>query len=112
MGLGVCHKAPVRVTLALLTAALFAPAGSAQTAPDWRKIGVSAVELTLASPATGPVDLVWYSDTGSTLYARTRSGRVFQTADFETWTALENPPDPQPLPAATASRLPEPGARL
>jgi hypothetical protein len=55
---------------------------------DWRHIGNSAIELALPSAATGPVDRVWYSSDGTTLYARTRSGRTFQTADFETWGAL------------------------
>jgi uncharacterized protein (TIGR03437 family) len=35
--------------------------------------------------ATGPVDRVWYSQDGSILYARSSSGRVFQTNDFEQW---------------------------
>jgi uncharacterized protein (TIGR03437 family) len=31
------------------------------------------------------VDRVWYSPDGSTLYARTASGRLFKTRDFEQW---------------------------
>jgi uncharacterized protein (TIGR03437 family) len=66
----------------------------------------------LASPATGPVDRVWYSAEGSILYARTLSGKVFQTEDFENWKAAINPPDPPPLLRASAVRLPEPGAQI
>jgi uncharacterized protein (TIGR03437 family) len=63
----------------------------------------------LASPATGPVEQVWFSPQGATLFARTRSG-IFWTADFETWNSApagSTPPAPTP---ATAARLPEPGA--
>ena len=85
---------------------------SAQTSPDWRKVGSSSVELMLASPATGPVERVWYSADGSLLYARTPSGKVFETADFETWAAVSNVAEPSPPIPATAARLPEPGAHV
>jgi uncharacterized protein (TIGR03437 family) len=82
----------------------------AQVRPDWRKVGSSAVELMLASPATGPVDKVWFSADGSALYARTRSGKVFETVDFETWApaaaAVIEPADPL---LALPVRLPEVG---
>ena len=63
----------------------------AQTAGEaprtaWRKVGSSSVELMLAGPATGPVDNVWFAPDGRTLYARTHSGKSFETADFENWT--------------------------
>ena len=54
--------------------------------PAWRKVGSSSVDLMLASPATGPVDNVWFAPDGRTLYARTHSGKSFETADFENWT--------------------------
>jgi uncharacterized protein (TIGR03437 family) len=96
------------VTVVLLAAF----AASAQPGPDWRKIGAPAVELRLASAATGPVERVWFSPGGSVLYARTRSGQTFETADFESWSATAEPADlPVPL-AATAARLPETGARV
>jgi uncharacterized protein (TIGR03437 family) len=63
-----------------------APAGSAtQVRPDWRHIGNSAVEMALASPASGAADRVWFSPEGALLFVRTAAGRVFQTADFENW---------------------------
>jgi uncharacterized protein (TIGR03437 family) len=84
---------------------------AAQTRPDWRKVGSSSVELMLASPATGPVERVWYSAGGSLLFARTPSGKVFETADFETWAAASVAETNAPIPA-TPARLPEPGARV
>lgn len=74
--------------------------------PDWRHLGGSTVELMLASPATGPVDAVWFSADGSYLYARTGAGRVFETLDFETWNPSVNPPalPEQPAPSAVERR--------
>ena len=88
-------------------------AGHAQTAPDWRRIGGSSFDLMLASPATGPVEQVWYSPDGALLYARTVSGRTFQTADFANWVPASAPVYPPVVPeTVTAQRLPETGARL
>jgi uncharacterized protein (TIGR03437 family) len=70
------------------------------------------VDLRLASPATGPVDKVWFSDSGGTLYARTRNGKVFETADYEIWLPSQNTTEPALLPAPTVVRNPENGARL
>ena len=39
----------------------------------------------MASFAGGPVARVWYSADGSRLYAKTASGQVWQTRDFESW---------------------------
>jgi uncharacterized protein (TIGR03437 family) len=41
--------------------------------------------MSLASLATGPVERVWYSTDGSTLFTRTLSGKTFETKDFEVW---------------------------
>ena len=74
--------------------------------PDWRHIGNSAVALALASPASGPVDRLWYSADGSRLYVRTAAGTVFETADFEKWQpSLAVPPvaDPDVLAASVPS---------
>ena len=81
-----CLRTTVRLVgaAALLAASIY----SAQAQPvslDWRHIGNSAIEFSLPSVATGPVDRVWYSDDGSLLYARTASGRIFATSDFEQW---------------------------
>ncbi len=93
---------------------LVAAAAFAQVrAPNWRPVGGPAVDLSLASPATGAVDQVWFSADSSILYARTPSGKVFATSDFDAWRPAPDapaPPDPgTPVPAV---RLPEEGARL
>lgn len=77
---------------------------------EWRKVGGASVELMLAGPATGPVDRVWFSPDGSVLYARTVSGKTFQTANFETWVPASEAAVPPRPPAAQAVRLPENGA--
>ena len=84
----------------------------AQTAADWRKVGGSAVDLGLAAPATGAIDQVWFSPGGSALLARTRSGKIYQTADFETWTPAVSSSEPPAVTGATAARLPDAGARI
>src|SRR5947209_6177585 len=115
-----CQKATVRGSLAGVLLAFASVCSSwAQTRVDagiagiteWRRIGNSAVDLGLASLATGPVARVWYSSAGDRLYAATASGRVFATTDFEQWTAVPDTPVP-PLSSPPASALPEPGAQL
>lgn len=81
--------------------------------PDWRKVGGASIDLALASPATGPVESVWFSADGSRVYARTRSGRLFETVDFESWTSISAGPARPDNPApASVERLPEPRAAL
>lgn len=86
------------VTIWSLTAAAVAvwPAiVQAQTSAllDWRRIGGTVLDLSLASPAGGPVERVWYSADGARFFARTRSGRVWQTSGFESWQpATAEPP--------------------
>jgi uncharacterized protein (TIGR03437 family) len=92
----------------LLALAGLAPAQST----NWRRVGNSAVNLLLASPATGPVDKVWFSDSGGTLYARTRTGKVFETSDYEVWLPSLNVVEPAMQPAPQVVRTPENGARL
>ena len=106
-----CHNGTVRVSVCYLTLALAGvlPA-PAQAQPLWRKVGGSSVELMLAAPATGPVDRVWFSTDG-VLYAKVRSGNVFQTSDFESWSPAIQPPDPTPAVDVAVPRLPEPGIR-
>jgi uncharacterized protein (TIGR03437 family) len=81
--------------------------------PAWRKVGSSAVDLNLASPATGAMRQVWYSADGSILYARTAAGKLYATTDFDTWRPIADAPEPPdqrtPIPVV---RLPEPDARL
>lgn len=69
------------------------------------------MELALPSLATGAVDRVWYSPDGSNLYARTASGRIFQTNDFEQWQLVSDskvsvPAEEQPvLPTSPEANL-------
>lgn len=70
------------------------------------------MDLGLASPATGPVAQVWFGADGATLYARTASGKTFQTNDFENWKDAGTAVRPAPPVPATAVRLPEASASL
>ena len=108
-----CHKATVSGWRYLLAAMLAAGVLPAQTtAVAWRRVGNPAVAVGLASPATGPIEKVWYSPDGSRLYARTGSGRVFETIDFENWTSAQAPAEAADPPAPAVDRMPEPGAKL
>jgi len=105
----VYHKATAaRLAATVLTLlGLCAPELAAQS--GWRPVGNWAVDRGLAAPATGAVNRVWYSDSGSILI-RTASGRIFETKDLDTWRRSSARPPAEP--AATAASLPEPGARL
>lgn len=70
------------------------------------------MELRLAGPATGPVERVWFAPGGGVLYARTASGAVFATADYETWSPAAGAAEPPAADPATAARLPEASARV
>src|SRR5262245_56163770 len=95
-----CHRAtggrtPKRLVGVLLVIALTAAAQTpAGPRPNWRRIGGAAIDLALASAATGPVSRVWFSPDGSRLYALTAAGRVFESADLETWSTPANPVQP------------------
>ncbi len=108
-----------RVVLSLV--ALGPVTARAQTIapPDWRRIGNGAIDAPLASPASGPVERVWFSPDGSRLYARTASGLVFETAEREKWqpSSATAPPRPDPgtsakLPAGAAAIQRHPSDRL
>src|ERR1035438_4832531 len=79
---------------------------------NWRRVGNSSVDLLLASPATGPVEKVWFSGSGGTLYARTAGGRVFETSDYEVWLPSQNTLEPAMQPAPQVVRTPENGVQL
>ena len=106
----VCRKGTFRNIVVL--AVLAVVGATAQVRPDWRKVGTSAVELMLASPATGPVDRVWFSGDGAQLFARTTSGKTFATTDFETWTPANGAVEAIAGPGSAAARLPEASARV
>src|SRR5882724_4048147 len=96
-----CQGATTRTGIAGLFI-LTALTAAAQTAPDaarpnWRRVGGAAIDLALASPATGPVSRVWFSADGSRLFALTAGGRVFESADLETWAPSTAPAQPPAL---------------
>ena len=104
------RNATVRILIATVLTGLRVLAQPAATS-DWRRVGNSAIDLSLAGLATGPADRVWYSASGS-LLIHTVAGQVFETSDFETWraSAAAVPPDTPPrVPPAT---LPDPAARV
>ena len=86
--------------------------GAQTVGVDWRHIGNAAMELGLPSVATGPVSRVWYSNDGETLYARTLSGRTFQTTDFDQWHEVKDSRIAPPPETATLGRLPEAGLKV
>ena len=100
-----CRNATFFLCLALGTAL------AAAAPPEWRHIGNSAIDLGLPSLATGAVDRVWYSPDGSTLFARTSSGTMFETNDFEQWKPAP-PVQPPPAVQAPVPSRPESGAQV
>src|SRR5437764_7909791 len=99
-----CQSATTRTRIAgiLLLTALAAAAQT--TPPSWRRVGSAAIELALASPATGPVSRVWFSPDGSRLFALTASGREFESADLETWSPVAAAVQPPVLADAVGVR--------
>lgn len=69
------------------------------------------MELSLPSQATGAVDRVWYSADGGRMLVQTRSGRVFETSDFESWKESPGAVPPADIPVVSPL-LPEHNARL
>lgn len=114
-----CRSATVRtlatVCLLTLVVPLAAQVQSAARADrvaklDWRRVGNTGIDLGLPGIATGPVDRVSYSGDGARLYARTTSGRTFETTDFEHWMLSSTAPfDTGDLSVANR---PEPRARF
>ncbi len=82
---------------------------AAGAAPDWRHIGNFVLEEGLAGAASGPCKRVWYGP-GGTILVQTTSGRVYQTADLESWQASSAPVPPAAANVAVGI-LPEPGAQ-
>src|SRR5215831_13625063 len=112
----VCHKGTSRIRLATVAAiacsAVWGQSATDPATPRWRHIGNDAVEVALAAPATGPVDAVWFSADDTRLYARTRSGAIFETLDFENWVPAPSAPPPPADAAVTVPRVPAPNVRL
>src|SRR5579862_2568709 len=108
-----CRRATAGAVLAACLAALPWCVQAAGDGIGWRRIGNSAIEFGLPSLATGAVDRVWYSAGGDVLYARTASGRIFETSDFEQWQSVADskvaPPAEEDISEIAA---PEPAFKL
>jgi uncharacterized protein (TIGR03437 family) len=107
----VCHKGTVGAAVRYAGLALVLSAVVAGQTANWRRVGGSAVEMLLASPATGPVDTVWYGPDGR-LYAHTRSNRTFETSDFEIWTPTANAPTAPNFVRPQVPNRPESGGSI
>jgi uncharacterized protein (TIGR03437 family) len=70
------------------------------------------MDLELAGLATGPVDRVWYSPAGDQLLLRAWSGKLFETNDFDRWTAAPADTAIPPVPEGRSITLPEDGAQV
>src|ERR1700704_198936 len=92
------------VLFSLLTAGPALEQSAVAQVNDWRHIGNTVIDQALAGPATGPVKRVWYGTAG--LFAQTRAGHVYQTADLENWQASAAAPPP-PGANVVGPRLPE-----
>lgn len=68
------------------------------------------MDLRLSGLATGPVSGAGFSADGTTVYARTVTGRWLATEDGETWKVTDRAPAGGA--SATVDRLPEPGAQV
>ena len=102
------NKATLRLWLAVFALA----ASAAGQTPDWRRVGNAAMDLELAGLATGPVDRVWYSPAGDQLLLRAWSGKLFETNDFDRWTAAPADTAIPPVPEGRSITLPEDGAQV
>jgi uncharacterized protein (TIGR03437 family) len=58
------------------------------------------------------VENVWYSQDGTRLFVRTRAGRVFETADFESWIPAQGVSEPPETAVPAVDHVPESGAKL
>ena len=98
------------VTILLAMGGTAQIASSAQPKADWRRIGTVTIAEGLASPSSGgAVERVSFLSDGR-LQVALQGGRLWQTADGETWTRAESMPAAQR--ASGAVRLPEAGAIL
>jgi len=105
------NPATVRRLVALTAIAVGPWIAMGQIRPDWRRIGNASVDASLAAVVTGAAERVWYSAEGDRLFTRTRSGRIFETSDFETWKS-SNEKLPAKSPIALATRIPEASAQV
>ncbi|HSP69983.1 MAG TPA: hypothetical protein VLN48_19810 [Bryobacteraceae bacterium] len=106
------NKATLGALLRLGLAGLALAAPAAAQAPDWRRVGNSALDLELAGLATGPVDRVWYSPGGDQIWIRSVSGKTFVTNDLDHWVAAPAGSPAPPAPEGSTITVPENGAQV
>ena len=107
--ISVYHKATATHLVATVLTVLGVAAPNVYAQTGWRPVGNWVVDRSLAGLATGPVNRVWYSDSGSILI-ETASRRVFETTDLETWRSSKAAVPAEPV--TTVAARPEPGARI
>jgi len=106
------NKATLRPLLRVSLAGLLLAASAVAQAPDWRRVGNSALDLELAGLATGPVDRVWYSTSGDQIWARSSAGKTFVNNDLDHWVAAASGYTAPPAPDGRTLSLPENGAQV
>lgn len=78
-----------RIGFLAVTASLIVCVARAQGNLPWRSVGPTVIEKGLAGAAAGPVDRVWYSPDGLSVFANTRSGRIYGSTDIDRWERLD-----------------------
>jgi uncharacterized protein (TIGR03437 family) len=106
------NKATLGLSLRLGLIGLALAVSAAGQAPDWRRVGNAAIDLDLAGLATGPVNRVWYSPAGDQIWTVTSSGKIFETNDFDQWTAAPAGTVTPALPGGRSISLPENDAQV
>src|SRR6266853_3566922 len=106
------NNATLRPLLRVSLAGLVLAASAVAQAPDWRRVGNSALDLELAGLATGPVDRVWYSANGDQIWIHTSSGKIFVTNDLDHWVAAAPGSLTPPAPDGRTIAIPENGAQV
>ncbi len=96
-----CHKVTVSMRRYLLVAALALTSGILSAQNDAGRLAPGGQfrdgNGAWRRPLPAPCRPRWYSPDGSRLYARTRTGRVFETTDFENWNLPQAPAEPPKL---------------
>ena len=98
-------------TLGLFFLAGGAFAQSYEFALTWRAIGTTVVSNSRAGFSSGPVAGVWFVPDGSELEIQLTNGRLYRTADFETWTLAQKAGARATVASKIVDALPEAEAK-